>query len=1056
MFTNQKIFLDVKDYSRIDQLEANIRQRGGLIEKFLSKEITCVVTNRTKTDNYCLQKSAFASPSNLNLCNPACGSRVMSRGQSLLMRSNSLKDVSVRDPVAFAQTWGIKIVTLDAVVEAIDSQLLACGTAVPVSQSTQPLGVWKRRKCAAPAAKLKDPQSNAASFVTEFMGSFIKFEDLESNFRPFFHQYSTYPHLDLDGNLSGGLFKCGENPVSARKSTAVGARKQKISSRRGFCECCDIMYDDLNEHLVSTEHQNFVRNVHNFSSLDKLVDEIVLAINSVPFPTEDLGSTKTEPIEEEMRSSSHDNPSAAVDPYASVAQIQSFNQLDCQGEVAAANTDTNAVVNLNDSDNVLAEETLTYSANSVSVGSTGVVNSVDNTVVDDESHGGVITACSQSLQTPDNATHMSMSVSQSVSGHETAISLGKEMSQCKALSRSDDMPNFISSDCIVNLLELLSSDSIRPAESAESCTFSTDKSCKSGAVITSMEIPHMPVACGSKTCGEVPGNITEPFAAVQVEENAANVNVFQTESTSVTLPVESDLALPCESESSVINNGLEFHDARSCNAKIDGDVTLLPHKATLFVDEPATSATTVKVETALPVCSEVNDVSMLSDDFLSSVHCDLSDLVANSFQLHDKLLTVADGMDASDNDRQWSHSLAQASYPRLDTPPVACASYDNNLMYSPSAHVSEGLPQSASCSLCTPIRSCSVSPENRHMDSDISAEFYRGSLLSGYCSVVPAHTTDSLYSSVPYITSHSDTELNDFSEKPVSLCTEQENGHCQISSHPVAFVETETKSEVAVICSLSQGSEGCDKADTIATVDADPCCATALCGNISDSSVLASESSLSDVDSASTVLYDCNSIASPAAEQFSNRASCDKIVSDTAAYFQEVPCFDNTNCRWKVISFADCRMRLARTELAPVAQNEFETGESWVGQRNMDEITDAAEFANDNISDVAHAGTCDCPLSLSAVKCDNNCENESETNDAGLGKPFLSTANCTWKVISFADGRMTLVRSDNTAYSAVSTLTPPSLCGRYCYTENSQNSTSKLLLAKTSDSVLTC
>jgi len=44
------------------------------------------------------------------------------------MRSNSLNDISVRDPVAFAQTWGIKIVTLDATVKAIDRQLMACGT----------------------------------------------------------------------------------------------------------------------------------------------------------------------------------------------------------------------------------------------------------------------------------------------------------------------------------------------------------------------------------------------------------------------------------------------------------------------------------------------------------------------------------------------------------------------------------------------------------------------------------------------------------------------------------------------------------------------------------------------------------------------------------------------------------------------------------------------------------------------------------------------------------------------------------------------------------------
>ena len=82
MFSSYKIFLDVKDYTRIDQLEADICQLGGIIEKFLSKEITCVITNRTITETLLTHKHVTQSQS----LRPACGNRVMSRGQCLLMR----------------------------------------------------------------------------------------------------------------------------------------------------------------------------------------------------------------------------------------------------------------------------------------------------------------------------------------------------------------------------------------------------------------------------------------------------------------------------------------------------------------------------------------------------------------------------------------------------------------------------------------------------------------------------------------------------------------------------------------------------------------------------------------------------------------------------------------------------------------------------------------------------------------------------------------------------------------------------------------------------------
>ncbi|XP_014770931.1 serine-rich adhesin for platelets [Octopus bimaculoides] len=42
--------------------------------------------------------------------------------------------------------------------------------------------------------------------------------------------------------------------------------------RQGFCECCDVRFDDVKKHLNSTEHCAFRKNEANYKQLDKLID----------------------------------------------------------------------------------------------------------------------------------------------------------------------------------------------------------------------------------------------------------------------------------------------------------------------------------------------------------------------------------------------------------------------------------------------------------------------------------------------------------------------------------------------------------------------------------------------------------------------------------------------------------------------------------------------------------------------------------------------------------------------------------------------------------------
>lgn len=62
---NEKIYLDLKDGQLTQDLEKYITRFGGIVEKFLSKDITCVVTSRInpndmKVEDAVLKKEAFS------------------------------------------------------------------------------------------------------------------------------------------------------------------------------------------------------------------------------------------------------------------------------------------------------------------------------------------------------------------------------------------------------------------------------------------------------------------------------------------------------------------------------------------------------------------------------------------------------------------------------------------------------------------------------------------------------------------------------------------------------------------------------------------------------------------------------------------------------------------------------------------------------------------------------------------------------------------------------------------------------------------------------------
>lgn len=1116
LFSNQKVFLDVKDYCRIDQLEADIHQFGGIIEKFLSKDITCIITNRGRVDNL---KDVSASPS----LRPTCGNKVMSRGQSLLMRSNSLKDASACDPVMFAQTWGIKTVTLDMVLKAIERQLSTCAPSSPVSkQSDKSHDVKKKRKISATSVKEEDKESKIRPFVTKFSGPFVKFEDTQSNFRPFFHQYSSFPHLNFEGDLSNGIFSCAKNlqPVVARKNVSVIAntRKQKAWSKRGYCECCDTMYDDLNQHVSGVNHKRFAEHVDNFADLDKLIDQIHSLDGSVMLlPSEDKcrHHVSGEVVLTDHAQEMNDNrqlTGAAVSASSRNANLRT-NQFPDQDDEPEQPDKVVSVVKI--SEETGNKSTMHVSIDAMNTDTVSLENQHMDSDVSDKLHSQRLSVhCNIG-----NSYSVSNTVSKSVDSCKIDGGLRKlklcDVSTVANQSHDDDSSHFISSNYVLNLLEVLSSEnSVDPALNAEKARCSTVEVCEGINQMNSAAECCIPFTCSYNsahlklTVNEKDKNVDKSsfllacpqtdllgqFDARTVTEHPSNnTEICTAKSEKVSdsdLPdlstVTIDSAVTLKETSLSVNINKNHNDAKSCNVIVDNGAPVLPlHElmdnnsyvspAAFSVDQPAISATSIKSEPDVPGYADcqANSDCAFGDGALLPVPT--SESIAESFDLHDKLLKMACEPDIV----QHGNSLHASNPCSADTVDFSTSSNNNfclPFVFSLPLYLSEDSAPVADCSdvgLCTPAHSCSnplEKPTANNTTLTKSTPTCHKSPFSGIMSFIEsAAVNDGLQSSVPYMGLQSNIDIiNSVSDKQVDECHVPEKRYTQIKR-----IECNKSAK----CTSPRESEFCCRSTPLAATQLDATfvddglCHTNSFNNIpgflvpkfSELSLHSGCSNKSSVvepvesfdviepvaeadanagnDSASTLIYSCDHLSSSLLEHASDENSRDRNKSETTAD-HEPPAASSPSSMWKVISCVDCRMRLIRTEdVCPTSptQNTNKVNMPSVLERELQDANHPVEQA-DVISDTRSTNV--------------YCSDSPKSGIADYTEPTVSSADSVWKVVSFADCRMRLVR---TQVVLPSSSTPSaSSDSRHWYANNSCNVGVQFILPKTTDKVLSC
>jgi len=109
-----------------------------------------------------------------------------------------------------------------------------------------------------------DDDSEAANSSVHY----LKYEDMNSCYRPSLSIYKRFPSICFSGDLSSGIFTRAEAKQTGKQS----GKKKAVSG--GFCKCCDTTYTDLKCHLNSYQHRMFKITDANYKKIDEVINDV--------------------------------------------------------------------------------------------------------------------------------------------------------------------------------------------------------------------------------------------------------------------------------------------------------------------------------------------------------------------------------------------------------------------------------------------------------------------------------------------------------------------------------------------------------------------------------------------------------------------------------------------------------------------------------------------------------------------------------------------------------------------------------------------------------------
>ncbi|NXU81842.1 DBF4B protein, partial [Oreotrochilus melanogaster] len=263
-------------------------------ESFLSKEVTCVVSSNkeAKRDKARTrgEKWSSATPGEGKALSPtpstSKGARphqrppdtvLNSRGKELLQKAMKNQVSSLGSSIlANARLWGVQILHVDGILLCrLTFAFCCCGP------SREPGNAARRQR-----------RQNTSPFRGNQGGTlkppFLKVEDLSRQFRPFHHQFKSFPDLNFLAPKGSSPFEPLKSfPNSCRARAVEGCPKrckgQKSpqspavtvpKKKRGFCECCQETFEELEKHLQSPQHKQFALDDSQYAPVDSVISQL--------------------------------------------------------------------------------------------------------------------------------------------------------------------------------------------------------------------------------------------------------------------------------------------------------------------------------------------------------------------------------------------------------------------------------------------------------------------------------------------------------------------------------------------------------------------------------------------------------------------------------------------------------------------------------------------------------------------------------------------------------------------------------------------------------------
>ncbi|XP_055254726.1 protein DBF4 homolog B, partial [Moschus berezovskii] len=299
-FSGKSFYLDLPAGKNLQFLTGAIQQLGGVIEGFLSKEVSYIVSSRreAKAESSRTSHRGCPSPSEVTVDTPPManpkGSRArpaqkamdpvpLSRGKELLQKAIRNQGSSSgggsghsSSLLSNARSWGVQILHVDEMLIRVQQLSLDAPhvkkQGLKKSEGTCPAESRTRK-----VARLKAP--------------FLKVEDDSRKFRPFHLQFKSFPEISFLGPKAASPF---EAPMTRSSSHHTREARDQEPSRRsaactvprrrkGYCECCQEAFEELHRHLQSPQHQGFGLKAHLYAEVDRIIAQLSHSFADLPF-----------------------------------------------------------------------------------------------------------------------------------------------------------------------------------------------------------------------------------------------------------------------------------------------------------------------------------------------------------------------------------------------------------------------------------------------------------------------------------------------------------------------------------------------------------------------------------------------------------------------------------------------------------------------------------------------------------------------------------------------------------------------------------------------------